>query len=96
YPAFDWASIVVGADGSFTDDAEADLSNNPRFHLDSYYLVNARLGLKSADDRWSVTVFGRNLTDEVYYNAKIRSADTLVRYAGMPRTFGVSLSYAFR
>jgi outer membrane receptor protein involved in Fe transport len=95
YPAFDWGSIVVGGDGSFTDDQEADLANNARFHLDSYYLLNARLGLKAADDRWSVTAFCRNLTDEVYYNTKIRTADTMVRYAGMPRTFGVTMSVSF-
>ena len=37
---------------------------NPQSMQDSYSIVNARLGLRSASGNWDVTVFGNNLTEE--------------------------------
>ena len=31
---------------------------------DSFSFINARAGLRSAEGRWSITLFGNNLTDE--------------------------------
>jgi len=40
-------------------------------------------------------LFGRNLTDEYYWTAVHGWGDAVVRYAGMPRTYGVEFSYNF-
>ena len=37
---------------------------DPRFVYPSYWDVGARLGIRAADGKWSVALFGRNLTDE--------------------------------
>ncbi|MBN1238109.1 MAG: TonB-dependent receptor [Gammaproteobacteria bacterium] len=43
-----------------------------RYELPSYGLTNARVRYASADDRWAVTAFANNLTDETYANFATR------------------------
>lgn len=96
---YEWA---VGAD--YVMDASADVS-----YIDdttggaqasdataSYSVANARLGFGSADGRWRVLLWGRNVTDEDYYPAAYTGGNgPYIRAHGMPRTFGVSLDYKF-
>jgi outer membrane receptor protein involved in Fe transport len=58
-------------------------------------LVGAKLGIEPKDGRWAVALFGRNLTDEYYWSAVHGWGDAIVRYAGMPRTYGIEYSYNF-
>ncbi len=39
-----------------------------RFELEDYGLLNGRVRYTSADGQWALTLFGNNLTDEVYGN----------------------------
>jgi iron complex outermembrane receptor protein len=41
-------------------------NQDPQTIQDAYSLFNARIGLRSSDERWEVNLFGRNLTDEGY------------------------------
>ena len=56
----------VGGSWSWYDEQNVGTSsnNNPQSMQDSYSLVNARVGLRSASGNWDVTLFGNNLTDE--------------------------------
>jgi len=56
-------------------------------------LLDLRAGLYK--DAWSVQVWGRNVTNEWYWTAADRVNDTILRYTGMPTTYGVTLSYRF-
>lgn len=55
-------------------------------------LLDARLGVESADGRRWLWAWGRNITDEHYWNQTQHVNDVLLRFTGMPRTYGVSLS----
>ncbi|QKS02199.1 TonB-dependent receptor [Sphingomonas sp. CL5.1] len=61
--------------------------------IDGYVLVDARAGIASADGRWRVSVFGKNIFNQYYWNNAITSSDAVARFAGMPATYGVSLSF---
>jgi len=63
--------------------------------MDSYTLVNARLGYESADGHWRFMAWGKNLTDEYYVTNVIASSDTSARFVGRPRTYGVTVGYNF-
>jgi len=56
----------VGGSWSWVDEQNvgASSNNNPQSMQDSYSIVNARLGLRSASEKWDVTLYGNNLTDE--------------------------------
>ena len=96
---FDLSEQLVGRltiDASYSDDQQADFEGNPVFAVDSYTLVGANLTLSpSGTSKWEGTLWGRNLTDEYYWNSVQTQTDTSMRYAGMPRTWGVSFRYNF-
>lgn len=64
------------------------------FQHDSYTLIGARVGIRADDDRWQATLWSRNLTDEYYSSNSRRSNDLIIAYTGMPRTYGLTLSYS--
>lgn len=69
--------------------------------INEYGLLNLRLALRSPDDRWSVAVFGRNVTDETYFVGMIPAATGAgivtgrQRIVGAPATWGASLSLRY-
>jgi outer membrane receptor protein involved in Fe transport len=65
------------------------------FFIDDYALVDARVGVASADNRWKVTAFGRNLTNKSYVTAVSTYLDTLIRYRGRPVVYGVSAGFNY-
>ena len=106
----DWQFNLVGAhrfdfndrfegtlvvDASYSDSQSSLIGNNPTRVIDSYTLLGARLGIEPKNGRWAAALFGRNLTDEYYWTAVHGWGDAVVRYAGMPRTYGVEFSYNF-
>ena len=64
----------------------------------SYSLVDASLSYAAADNRWSVGVFGRNMTDSVYYTGGIQTAflgGVIGANIAPPRTYGIRGSFNF-
>ena len=64
-----------------------------RLREPSYTLLDASVTFASANDRWRLSLFGKNLTDENYafYSASL-GALGLIELPGAPRTFGVRLN----
>ena len=55
-----------GLNTSFSDEYETQNEDPVGFVQDSFWLLNARAFVGSADGTWQVSVMGRNLTDELY------------------------------
>ena len=51
----------------------------------------------SANDRWSVALWGRNLTDKDYVTNTLRSAGTYgtALHYGPPRTYGLTVGVKY-
>ena len=66
-----------------------------RLEQDAYTLVNAAVTFRSPDDRWSVRAWSNNLTDEDYLNYldPVQFGD--FGHWADPRTYGVTLGFAF-
>lgn len=71
------------------------LGENAILDIDAYTLVDLRAGLASPDDRWKLSVWGRNVFDKYYWTNAYRIADVAARFAGKPATYGVSVSYRY-
>lgn len=69
--------------------------NQPPLILNGYALLDLRAGIEDADGRWRAQIWGRNVTNAYYLLNKFRPADTVASLAGMPATYGVSLSYRY-
>lgn len=86
----------AGANYAWRSETTADFGVDPRFDIDSYGLLDLRIGIRG-ESGWSVMVWGENVTDEYYYNNALRAAtDGIVRYVGQPPTYGVRFGYDFQ
>jgi len=65
------------------------------FVIASHTTLDLRAGIAAEDDRWRVSVFGRNVTNETYTTAISTYLDTLVRYRGKPAVYGVSVQFQY-
>lgn len=88
----------IQMDVSYTDDRFFTSDNTPVFFGDDYWLVNARIGFRTQDDRWELAGWVKNLTDEEYrlegFNQFGFSGDSY-HYYGEPLTAGISISYQY-
>jgi iron complex outermembrane receptor protein len=101
----------VGGSWSWVDEQNVGTSsnNNPQTVQDSYSLLNANVGLRSASGNWDVTLFGYNLTDEDYcgsifnqgfggpIGAEDAANNTSVQRCvlGAPQTWKLNMAYRF-
>ena len=63
--------------------------------LPAYALFDLRAGIESPTDGWRAMVWAKNITNDYYIVNVLKTQDTLVRYAGQPATYGVTLSIDF-
>jgi outer membrane receptor protein involved in Fe transport len=85
----------ITASARYSGKQQADLVGDPRFHIAAYTLVDTNLLLATKDDKYEVEFFVKNLTNKYYWNSAQLNQDSLVRYAGMPRTWGMSFKSRF-
>ena len=87
--------LQVAINGRYQTVSHSDLEGDPRFAIPSYGLINASVGIHSADDRWEFQVWGRNLADKYYWSAVSSNANVVVRFPGATRTFGASFTVKY-
>jgi len=90
--------ITLRADYSFRDKMFGEPSNDPaRFTLiDSRELINFDFSYQPADGDWTVGIYGRNITDERYDNARLNTGDyVLVMLSNDASEFGVRFTKNF-
>jgi outer membrane receptor protein involved in Fe transport len=61
--------------------------------LPAYALIDLRAGIAAPDGGWRVQLWGRNILNKYYLTTDTSSVDSTYRYAGMPATYGVTLTY---
>lgn len=68
-------------------DSPAPTANSAVYNplrISSYALLDLRAGIASADDRWQIFVWGKNVTNAYYWNNVVSTFDTIDRYAAQP------------
>ena len=106
WPVFSGKIGFVAVDISYSGRSQADYKSknssttdgqpyqyDPLFNLDSYTIINARLGMLSGDARWRSFVYVRNMTNEFYLSNVLQASDMRVRYVGKPVAYGIALQY---
>ncbi|MEM9620002.1 MAG: TonB-dependent receptor [Pseudomonadota bacterium] len=87
---------VVGQSSKNTN-----LDDDPTADVDGYSLVNFRLGLISADDRYRITLMAQNVFDEDYPNFVFGSSyaaldgTTRAQFLGDPATYAIQFGINF-
>ncbi|NOX93656.1 MAG: TonB-dependent receptor [Alphaproteobacteria bacterium] len=97
-----YQSDTKGGLESADDDRPANLSptagaayNDPALNIDSYILLDLRAGIEAQDQRWRLSVWGKNVTDELYSVNTLVIQDTLSQYAGRPATYGATFTVKY-
>lgn len=88
----------AGADVLYRDRIYFSLGNNGQNSQEAFWLWNGRVGILSPDRRWEVSLWGKNLGDEFYLTQSYDNTGGIFpsqNFLGMPRTYGVSVSYGF-
>jgi iron complex outermembrane receptor protein len=91
--------IPVSLTWSYKDDATFDFDDDPVWGpylvQDAYGLLSGRVSFEPSNGQWRVGLWGRNLTDEKYFNELAANAQGLRGAPGDPRTFGIDIEYDF-
>jgi iron complex outermembrane receptor protein len=89
--------FFVAGDASYRSDFSSSATPSRYLVVDGYSLLNGRVGFR-ASESWAVFLWGRNLTDEEYFeflSAAPGGSGLYVGYVGDPRTYGVTLRGSF-
>ncbi|WP_339670584.1 TonB-dependent receptor [Dasania marina] len=105
YPLNSGAVLELHVDGSTKDDSYTDAVNDKDLLVEGLTLVNARIGYVSADESYSVYLWGKNLADKesdsVLWKYPITGLFFGSEFSGlqgipsMPRTYGIEATYRF-
>jgi len=72
-----------------TDFVDAD----PRFNVKAYTLIDLRAGFEFPDSKVRAGIYVRNVGNVYYWTNVQDNLASISRFAGMPRTFGVQVSW---
>ena len=89
--------FFVALDASYRSEFSSSATPSAYLNVEGYTILNGRIGFRANDD-WAVFLWGRNLTDEDYFeflSAAPGGSGLFVGYTGDPRTWGVTLRGRF-
>jgi iron complex outermembrane receptor protein len=92
------AEVTFRADYSYRDDMYGEPSSDPgRFtQIDGRSLLNVDVSYTAADGDWTLGLYGRNVFDERYDNARLNTVDyVLVMLSNDASEFGVRFARNF-
>lgn len=69
------------------------LAGQPDILLPKYTLLDLRAGVSKGP--WGIQIWGRNITDKYCWTGSYHAGDALIRFAGMPATYGATFSYHY-
>lgn len=94
-PITDSLNLTATANARYQSKSNTIFETLPLYAIPSYTIVNGSLGIKDADDKWSVTLWARNLFDKYHWTAVASNANVVVRFPSPPRTFGATVGVKF-
>lgn len=94
----DYGELTARLEWTYTGSMFYDQFNHDFSESDSYELWNAYLNLDTQSQSLRLSIFGKNLTDEVYVNSMFTTSALVggpTTWYGMPRTYGISVNFSF-
>lgn len=88
-------NAFFGGRYSWKSGTYGDFTKEDFLRIKPYGLLDAYAGVSTKDKRWTFQVWGHNITNKYYWTAQNAFLESIVRYAGMPATYGASASFRF-
>jgi iron complex outermembrane receptor protein len=98
FDPFSFGTLSARVDYAWKDDMYIGIVDDPTTNIESYGLWNARLELADisvGESTMRVAAWGRNLSDEEYWNTAINMGIMTVNQWADPRTYGIELAVDF-
>ena len=89
----DTLSAFAGASVQYQSATNSQLGELPLLAVNARALVDLRLGVQTRDGVWRLELWGHNVGNKYYWTTSNPDLDTTVRFAGMPRTYGLTLTF---
>jgi iron complex outermembrane receptor protein len=81
-------NMVARVGWNWSDSSPQRVGDDPLLREPSHGLLDASLTIASDNQRWSVQIFGKNLTNQSYYNGRVEINAIVARVAGyIPRDY---------
>jgi iron complex outermembrane receptor protein len=99
---YEWPALggtmAVQIDGNHNGDHFLEGTNSAVSFEDSYTVVNAHVSYTSPGDRWTATVWVKNVTDTDYrlYNLDLGLLGFIEQVYAPPQWFGGTISYSWQ
>jgi iron complex outermembrane receptor protein len=95
-PVINIGTFFIRGDFIRKDDYYFDASNEEDYHIEGFELIDGKIGYESYNGSLGIYLWGKNLSDKLYMLTKAIVPQP-VKYAwyGMPRTFGIQVTYNF-
>ncbi|MEJ5978899.1 TonB-dependent receptor [Novosphingobium sp. PS1R-30] len=99
----DTSKAYAGASVTYNSQTTTALANtntqfvdrDARFIVKEYALLDLRAGVRLRDDKIRIGGYVRNVTNTFYWTNVQDNLASISRFAGMPRTYGVQLSWRY-
>ena len=89
-------NLAVQIDGVWNDEQFLEVTNGSGTQQDAYNVSNARLTYTGADERFSVSAWVKNFTDEIYKQYTLDLGDLgATSYYAPPLNYGITGRYSF-
>lgn len=90
----DGADVFLRGEYQYTGKMYFDPTNLPQAGQAPYSVVNGSIGYSPAHSHWTVSLWGKNMTDARYFVGN-QAATIWAGAVGDPRTFGVRINYTY-
>lgn len=80
---------------NYQSKSHADTADLEQFRIKGYALVDGSIGLHAHDDRWSLSLYGKNLFNTYYWTGVASNIDVIFRFPGTPRELGARAAFRF-
>ena len=97
FNAFDDWNGMVGCEIVYQDDIFFTPFNHPELGQEAFTKINANLRFRTPDEKWTLNLWGKNLTDKTAYlgNFIINGSRSNLGMLAPPLTFGLSVEYSY-
>ncbi|MGD9661730.1 MAG: hypothetical protein AB7U63_10685, partial [Porticoccaceae bacterium] len=87
--------FYAGVSVLYNSEANSTFGNPEMTRITDFTTVDMRIGVSAPDGKWSLGLWGKNITDEYYWSSQFITQDVLVRYSARPATYGLAFNYRF-
>ena len=77
----------------YRSDSHTTSDNDPRLIQEASTRIDARAGIDFKGGRYTVALWGKNLTDEIYLTGGFEFFGTVYQGVNPPRTYGIELRF---